>query len=55
MNKIKELLEKEEIPNLEAAENPDAAKEADALVLTVRWLLKGQLFYPSRKVQPGKY
>ena len=35
VDKIKELLEKEEIPNLKAAENPDAAKEADVLVLTV--------------------
>lgn len=35
VDKIKELLKKEEIPNLKAAENPDAAKEADILVLTV--------------------
>jgi len=35
VDKIKELLEKEEIPNLKAAENPDATKEADVLVLTV--------------------
>jgi hypothetical protein len=35
VDKIKELLEKDEIPNLKAAENPDAAKEADILILTV--------------------
>lgn len=35
VDKIKELLKKEEIHNLKAAENPDAAKEADILVLTV--------------------
>ena len=35
VNKIKEFLETDEIPNLKAAENPDAAKEADILVLTV--------------------
>jgi NADPH-dependent F420 reductase len=35
VNKIKELLDKDDIPNLKAAENPDAAKEADILVLTV--------------------
>jgi len=35
VNKIKELLEKDDIPNLKAAENPDAANEADILVLTV--------------------
>jgi len=35
VDKIKELLGKEEITNLKAAENPDAAKEADVLVLTV--------------------
>jgi len=35
VNKIKELLEKDNIPNLKAAENPDAANEADILVLTV--------------------
>jgi NADPH-dependent F420 reductase len=32
---IKGLLEKDEIPNLRAAENPKAAKEAEMLVLTV--------------------
>ncbi|MFZ0010606.1 MAG: NADPH-dependent F420 reductase [Halobacteriota archaeon] len=35
VNKIKELLDKDDIPNLKAAENPDAANEADILVLTV--------------------
>lgn len=35
VDKIKELLKKDEIPNLKAAENPDAAKESDILVLTV--------------------
>ena len=35
VNKIKALLEKDNIPNLKAAENPDAANEADILVLTV--------------------
>lgn len=35
VDKIKELLEKDEITNLKAAENSDAAKEADILVLTV--------------------
>ncbi|MEN6329048.1 MAG: NADPH-dependent F420 reductase [Methanobacteriaceae archaeon] len=34
VDKIKELLE-EEVPNLQAAENPDAAAEADILILTV--------------------
>ena len=35
VDKIKELLKKDEIPNLKAAENRDAAKESDILVLTV--------------------
>jgi NADPH-dependent F420 reductase len=35
VDKIKELLKKEEIPNLKAAQNPEAAKEADILILTV--------------------
>ncbi len=35
VDKIKELLDKDQIPNLKAAENPDAAEEADILVLTV--------------------
>jgi len=35
VDKIKELLEKNELSNLKAAENSDAAKEADILVLTV--------------------
>lgn len=35
VDRIKELLEKDEIANLKAAENPDAAKEADILILTV--------------------
>jgi 8-hydroxy-5-deazaflavin:NADPH oxidoreductase len=34
VDKIKELLE-EDVPNLKAAENPEAAAEADILVLTV--------------------
>jgi NADPH-dependent F420 reductase len=35
VDKIKGLLEKDDIPNLKALENPVAAKEADILVLTV--------------------
>ncbi|MGZ4946967.1 MAG: NADPH-dependent F420 reductase [Halobacteriota archaeon] len=35
VDKIKGLLEKDDIPNLKALENPVAAKEADMLVLTV--------------------
>jgi NADPH-dependent F420 reductase len=35
VDKIKGLLEKDEIPNLKAAENPAAAKEAEILILTV--------------------
>jgi 8-hydroxy-5-deazaflavin:NADPH oxidoreductase len=35
VDKIKELLEKDDIPTLKAAENPSAAKEAEVLVLTV--------------------
>src|SRR5450759_2982757 len=35
VDKIKELLEKDNIPNLKALENPVAAKKADILVLTV--------------------
>ncbi len=35
VDKTKELLEKDDIPNLKAAENPNAASEADILVLTV--------------------
>lgn len=35
VDKIKELLEKDDIPNLKAAENPEAAKEAEILILTV--------------------
>ncbi len=35
VDKIKELLEEEEISNLSAAENTDAAEKADLLVLTV--------------------
>src|SRR5660397_39852 len=35
VGKIKELLEKDDIPNLKALENPVAAKKADILVLTV--------------------
>lgn len=34
VDKIKELLE-EEVPNLKALENPEAAKEADLMILTV--------------------
>lgn len=33
--KVKELLDKDEVPNLKAAENPDVAAEADILILTV--------------------
>jgi NADPH-dependent F420 reductase len=35
VDKIKGLLEKDGIPNLKAAENPAAAKEAEILILTV--------------------
>src|SRR5674476_354253 len=35
VDKIKGLLEKDDIPNLKAAENPAAAKEAEILILTV--------------------
>jgi len=35
VHKIKELLEKDEIPNLKAAANADAAKEVEILILTV--------------------
>ena len=35
VDKIKDLLENDEIPNLNAAENPDAAEEANILILTV--------------------
>lgn len=35
VDKIRELLKQDEIPNLKAAENPDAAKEANIMVLTV--------------------
>ncbi|MGZ4865374.1 MAG: NADPH-dependent F420 reductase [Halobacteriota archaeon] len=35
VDKVKGLLEKDDIPNLKALENPVAAKEADMLVLTV--------------------
>ncbi|BDZ70515.1 NADPH-dependent F420 reductase [Methanobacterium petrolearium] len=35
VNKIKGLLGKDNIPNLGAAENPDAAKQAEILILTV--------------------
>lgn len=35
VDKIKDLLEKDDIPNLKAAENSDAATEAELLVLTV--------------------
>lgn len=35
VDKVKELLDDDNIPNLKAAENPDAAKEGQLLVLTV--------------------
>lgn len=35
VNRIKELLEEKEISKLKAAENPDAARKADILILTV--------------------
>jgi hypothetical protein len=35
VEKVKELLDMDKIPNLKAAENADGAKEADILILTV--------------------
>lgn len=36
VEKVKELLDMDKIPNLKAAENADGAKEADILILTDR-------------------
>ncbi len=54
VDKIKELLEKDDLPNLTAAENCDAAKKADLLVLTVPLAAQSQTLLSIKEGAAGK-
>ena len=54
VDKIKELLEKDDLSNLTAAENSDAAKKADLLVLTVPLAAQSQTLLSIKEGAAGK-
>ena len=54
VDKIKDLLEQDDIPNLKAAENSDAASEAGLMVLTVPLAININMQINQGKVQQVK-
>ncbi len=54
VNNIKRLLEKDDISNLTAAENADAAREADILILTVPLAAQGPTLLSIKEGAAGK-